>query len=480
MTAKIGSLSEISKLVSTKEKIDEGVLGFMGRFKAGRLLKPLTAFKTKGISLTQVFTALCLSRFQGLSVFASQQTGISKMDENTMYRMMNNPLMNWRSLLWCFAGQFLKITSTHGTPSESPKCFVIDDTDIVKTGKKIENVSKIHQHTTGTFAFGFKMLVLAFWDGKSLLPINFSFHRESKKNNYGLTEKEQKAQFSKKREERSFGHQHVKEVDMEKGAVALSMLKTACKRGLIAAYVLTDSWFVSDDMIKGIRRIRKGAMHLVGMCKMDTRKFTVEKRELNSKEIILKRGRKTHHSRIYKSDYITVYALFKGTPVKLFYIKYHRSKDWKLLLTTDLKLSFAKAMEIYQIRWSIEVMFKECKQYLRLGKAQNIDFDGQIADAAITLITHIVLSLNLRFQDYETMGGLFRDTKACLIEMTIVERILQVVLQIIAELLEILSIDVEETIAALIDNHQNAQKVIILLNAVNQQINPDEKIKNVA
>ncbi|GHT21011.1 hypothetical protein FACS189430_10370 [Bacteroidia bacterium] len=63
MTAKIGSLSEISKLVSTKEKIDEGVLGFMGRFKAGRLLKPLTAFKTKGISLTQVFTALCLSRF---------------------------------------------------------------------------------------------------------------------------------------------------------------------------------------------------------------------------------------------------------------------------------------------------------------------------------------------------------------------------------------------------------------------------------
>ncbi|GHT21017.1 hypothetical protein FACS189430_00400 [Bacteroidia bacterium] len=78
------------------------------------------------------------------------------------------------------------------------------------------------------------------------------------------------------------------------------------------------------------------------------------------------------------------------------------------------------------------------------------------------------------------MGGLFRDTKACLIEMTIVERILQVVLQIIAELLEILSIDVEETIAALIDNHQNAQKVIILLNTVNQQINPDEKTKNVA
>ena len=45
-----------------------------------------------------------------------------------------------------------------------------------------------------------------------------------------------------------------------------------------------------------------------------------------------------------------------------------RSKDWKLLLSTDTTLSFVRVMELHQIRWTIEVMFKECKQYLRLGQ----------------------------------------------------------------------------------------------------------------
>lgn len=480
MTTKIGNLNELTTLVSSKEKIDEGVLGFIGQFKIGHLLKPLSDFKKKGISLKNVFAALCLCRLQGLSVYASQKTGITSMDDNTMYRMMDNPQMNWRSLLWSFARQFMKIISEHGTTSGTPRCFVLDDTDIVKTGKKIENVSKIHQHATGRFAFGFKMLVLAFWDGKSLIPVNFSLHRESKNKNYGLTAKEQKRQYRKERDPKSPGYQHVKELDKEKGEVALSMLKTACRRGVIAAYVLMDSWFVTDEMLKGVRQIRNGIMQVVGMCKMDKRKFTVEKRERNSHEIIPLKGRNQRYSRRYKSAYIAVHAAYKGVPVKLFYIKYHRSKDWKLLLTTDLSLSFVKAMEIYQIRWSIEVMFKECKQYLRLEKAQNIDFDGQVANAAITLITNIILSLNLRFQAYETMGGLFRDTQAYLIELTIVERIMQVVLKIIVELLDILCIDVDETIASLIENNQNANKVLILLNAVNKQIKSEAKTDNAA
>jgi hypothetical protein len=434
-------------------------------------LKRLSTFKKKGISLMDVFAALCLSRFQGLSVYAAQKTGMVDMDENTMYRMMNNELMDWRSVLYGFAKRFLKITSEKGEPSNTPKCFVLDDTDIVKTGKTIEYISKIHRHTTNTFAFGFKMLLLAFWDGKSLVPINFSLHRESKKNHYGLTPKEQRAQYSKERAIESPGSAHVRELDMPKPEVALRMLKTASKCGLIAKYVLMDSWFVNDVLIAAIRGIRKGAMHVVGMCKMDTRKFLLENQELNSKAILLKRQKNKHHSRLYNSDYITVYATYKGTPVKLFYIKYRKAKDWNLLLTTDLTLSFVKAMELYQIRWSIEVLFKECKQYLRLGKAQNTDFDGQIADVAITLVTHIILSLNLRFQAYETMGGLFRDTQTFLIEQTIVERIMKVVLKILVDLLEILAIDVDETLAGLFENDRKAQKVIILLKAVNKQIN---------
>ena len=61
-------------------------------------------------------------------------------------------------------------------------------------------------------------------------------------------------------------------------------------------------------------------------------------------------------------------------------------------------------------------MYKECKQYLRPGKAQNADFYGQIADATLTMITYTILTLYKRFEAYETMGALFRHTQAEMLE----------------------------------------------------------------
>jgi len=326
-------------------------------------------------------------------------------------------------------------------------------------------------------------LVLALWDGKSLLPIDFSLHRESHKNNWGLKVKEFKRLFVKKRDAKSPCSERFDELDMEKPAVALQMLRRACKYGILASYVLMDSWFTNHTMIQGIGKIRKGMMHVVGICKMDKRKFKLGEKELNSDAIIkLKETRKgnKHYSRKYKSEYMRVDALYKGTQVRLFYIKYKRSKNWKLLLTTDLSLSFAKTMELYHIRWSIEVFFKECKQYLRFGQAQNTDFDGQIADATITLITHLILSLQFRFQAYETMGGLFRKIQNQMIQDTLHERIMTVVLEIIIRLLEILSIDVDETIKLMIEGNENTEQVINLLMTVNEVSKLKEKNKMVA
>jgi hypothetical protein len=137
-------------------------------------------------------------------------------------------------------------------------------------------------------------------------------------------------------------------------------------------------------------------------------------------------------------------------------------------------------MELYRIRWNIEVMFKECKQYLRLGKAQNTDFCGQIADAALTLITYTILSLYKRFEDYETLGGLFRGTQAEIIEKTLCERIALVFLKIVADLLEFLCIDADESLRCLIAAKTSDKRLIILLNAINQLNNNSGSLLNVA
>ena len=67
-----------------------------------------------------------------------------------------------------------------------------------------------------------------------------------------------------------------------------------------------------------------------------------------------------------------------------------------------------------------------------------------------------------------------------MLEKTLCERIEMVILKILRDLLEILCIDVEQTIYRLMSSQKTAQEIIILLNAVNQLDNRLVKSHNVA
>ena len=482
MGAKLGILNELSNILTKKEKTDEGVLSFSKQFNIGRLLKPYSFVKKQGFSLMLVLVALLLSRLGGLSVYAAQKTGNLKMDDNTIYRLMNNPLIDWNSILLSFARQFISCVSSRcEVDKKAIRCFIIDDTDIEKCGKTFEGASKIYSHKEHRALFGYKLLLLCYWDGKSLIPCGLTLHREYKKHEYGLTEKQQKRQFSRKRNGEGHFQERYDELDEEKLSASIKMLKRCVKRSISGSCVLMDSWFVTEYMLKEIRNIRNGILHVVGMCKIDKRKFEVGGKELNSHTIIRMTENSSHKVRScdrYKSRYFVVTGKYKGIPVKLFYIKYKKARTWTLLLTTDCTLSFIKTMELYQIRWGIEVLYRECKQYLRLGKSQNTDLCGQIADATLTMITYTILSLYKRFESYETLGELFRDTQKELIEKTLCERIELVILKILAELLEIFSIDVEETLYRLTSSEKVTKDVLVMLSAVNQLYGKSETLFN--
>lgn len=51
-----------------------------------------------------------------------------------------------------------------------------------------------------------------------------------------------------------------------------------------------------------------------------------------------------------------------------------------------------RVFEIYSIRWTIEVFFKESKYYFLLGKSQSQDFDIQIVDITISVILYNIFS----------------------------------------------------------------------------------------
>ena len=473
MASKIAHLSELENVLCNDEKTNEGILHFFTTFKITRLLAAFGSFKSKGFDVSVLLLSLLIFRLRSESICRMQirsRNFLEKIDDNTFYRLMNNPWMDWRKLLMGFAKQFIAQAKSKGDATSGPTCFVLDDTDIEKTGKKFEFIGRIFNHVTKLYPLGFKLLLLAFWDGKSLIATDCSLHREKgKKKTYGMSRKELKSQFSKKRDSKSPGHKRVEELDMKKGEVAVLMLKRAVKNGLIATYVLMDSWFVNDYMIKSVRAIKDGAMHLLGMCKLDRRHYLIDKKELNAHQLITKNERKkSRYSRKYKSTYISLVADYKGVKVRLFFIRYNNAKNWTLLLTTDLTLSFVKAIELYQIRWTIEVLFKECKQYLRLGGSQNTDFDGQIADVTITLATHTILSVQKRFSSYETMGELFRETQQHLLELTLWERLCRVFLKMIVQLAVILNVDMEEILEKLMQSDQTSKQLLAILKVVDE------------
>ncbi len=473
MASKIAHLSELESVLCNNEKTNEGILHFFSVFKIGRLLGSFGSFKSKGIDVTVLLLSLLVFRLRGESICRMQTRSknfLEKIDDNTFYRLMNNPWMNWRKLLIAFAKQFVAQAKARGDNTAGVTCFVLDDTDIEKTGKTMEFISRIFNHVTKLYPLGYKLLLLAFWDGKSLIATDCSLHREKgKKGTYGLSKKELKSQFSKKRDSKSPGQKRVEELDIKKGEVAVSMLKRAVKNGLVASFVLMDSWFVNDYMIKSVRAIKKGAMHLLGMCKLDKRQYMVDKKLLNAHQLITKNERKnSKYSRKYKSTYISLVVDYKGEKVRLFFIRYNNGKNWTILLTTDLTLSFVGAIELYQIRWTIEVLFKECKQYLRLGGSQNTDFDGQVADITITLATHTILSLQKRFSSYETMGELFRETQQHLLELTLWERLVKVFLKMVTQLATILNIDMEEMTEKLMKNNKTSKQLLVMLKALRE------------
>jgi hypothetical protein len=483
MSSKIGNLSELENVLCDIDKTNKGVLHFVSAFKLSRLLGAFNALKSKGISVSVLLVSLIFFRLRGGSINSMVHQRFSflpMVDDNTFYRLMNNPWMDWRRLLLGFAKQFKMHVETKAESCVNLTCFIVDDTDLPKSGKTIEFVSRIFNHVNNTYHLGYKMLLLGWFDGKSIVPADFSLHREAGRHgNYGLTGKDRKKQFKKQRDKKSLSLKRIKELDENKVVNTISMLKRAGRNGFMADYVLMDSWFVNDYIIKGIRGIKHGAMHVLGLCKIDKRNYHSMGKMMNAKQLIVKHERKkSKHSRQHKSHYIPLVVDYKGEAVKLFFIRYNNANKWTLMLTTDLKLNFTQAIERYQIRWSIEVLFKECKQYLRLGGSQNTDFDGQIADTTLALATYTILTLQKRFGCYETLGGLFREIQQGLLEMTLWERLIRAFIQMVIHLLDFLSIDIEETMRKMLKLSYNDTKFTAVISLLEKCSHKPEKTNN--
>lgn len=385
--------------------------------------------------------------------------------KDVFYRLLNDSLIPWRKISYKLSMQLIGKTSSKSNDIEnkSPRCLIVDDSDLPKTGRRTELIGKVFSHVTHQSILAFKGLFMGYHDGKSFFALDFSLHGErgkNKKKPYGLSNKQLKERFFKFRYKNSVSYQRKEEYFTTKIQSMIKMIRTAIANGLRFDYVLVDSWFTCFELVKFIKTRRIG-VYLLGMAKMGKTRYLFNGKKLTAKEIVdyQRKAKKIKRSKQLASYYSEVLVNFNEIPVKLFFSKTSRKGKWHLLLTTDLKLNFEQAYKIYSIRWSIEVFFKEAKQYLGLGKSQSQDFDAQIATTTICMLQYNLLAVAKRFTDYESLGELFRNTKAETIQLTVAERIWQIIIDVLAALTELFEIDTEMLMEKLLSDNERIEKL---------------------
>ncbi len=334
--------------------------------------------------------------------------------KDVFYRLLNDFSIPWRKVSYKLSMQLIGKASSNNTRKndDQPRCLIVDDTDLPKTGRSIELIGRVFSHVTQKSVLAFKGLFLGYHDGKSFFALDFSLHGEEGKNKkkpYGLTAKQLKARYSKPRVKSSPGSKRKQEYFTTKIENMIEMVRTAIGQGLRFDYMLVDSWFTCFALVRFVTTRRIGC-HLLGMAKMGKTRYLFNAKKLTSKEIIdcLRKQKKLKRSKQLTCFFSEAIVDFNGIPVKLLFCKTSRKGKWNVLLTTNKELDFEQAYRIYSIRWSVEVFFKESKHYLGLGKCQSQDFDAQIAHTTICMIQYNLLSVAKRFTDYESLGEMLK------------------------------------------------------------------------
>ena len=463
----INKISELKNGFTPKWLEPDFILSSLKCFSFSALCKCLNTLKQRGYSFESLFSCLICLPFLGLKTVHSFTGSILsshiEAHKDAFYRLKNNPEICWRKILWLFSSKFIKLTDENGLKDKNAvRCLIFDDSTLPKTGRYIEKISRVWDHVSNRCILGYKLLAMGYWDGVSFIPLDFSLHRERGKNAdkpFGLKKKEYRKQYRKKRQKGTHTCVRAKETDSTKIESALRMFWQAISQGVRVDYVLMDSWFTCDAFISAVRKVKKQTVHLIGMYKIPRTLFDYLARQLTYSQIrnMLGKPKRCRKLRLYYKEAIVDY---NGQPLKMFFSRQGKNGKWRVFITTDTGLSFIRMIKIYQVRWSIEVFFKEAKQLLGLGKCQSNDFDAQIADTTITMIQHILLTLKYRFEHYESKGALFEQVREGVVQSRLNERLWGLFIELL-QVLEVLFDGIDEMeILERVLNDEKAYQVI--------------------
>ncbi len=384
--------------IHASEKATLTFIKLFKRLKINTMLHSAGIRKESGFSTKDIFTFLLMLVFQGhnLDRHLKSLRGFDLPRKDTFYRFLNYPKYAWRRFLNTLnhrvISEFESLTS-----HSRVKVFILDDSVFSRSrSKHVELLARVFDHANGRFIKGFTMLTLGWSDGFSFIPVDFTMLSSPNKEN-------RLKNLNTSIDKRTSGYKRRIEALLKKPEAASRLLDNALANGITADYVLMDSWFTNEPMIKDV--LYKN-LHVIGMVKALRQKYsykgsTFTLKELR-KQLPISRKKEILGSLNVETKH--------GIPVKLVFVQNrNKRREWLVVLSTDTHLDDDEIIRIYGMRWSIEVFFKSTKSFLKLGSEfQGRSFDMLISHTTIVFTRYILLEWERRQnQDERTFGNLF-------------------------------------------------------------------------
>ena len=346
--------------------------------------------------LNQVLCALLiwqLLKVASIHCFRAELGQILSGKVSVLYDFLGREDINWRGLASELARRVFR---QNELGSRAQRAFVVDDTSKARAGRKVQGTSCYFDHTESRTRKGHQMLQLGLAAEKGFLPLESQLVMGEK----AAVVKPQDKPFKDHRSAAARDLARAREQNKQKRF--RDMLQRAVRAGFSALYVLADAWFGCKENILcaldlgliGIFQMKRGnlAYEYQGQSYTATQLYAKVRRRMQplndrarykTASLTVRLNLQTDNEQ--PAHRVAVRLVF-STPVR------ECSADtWVVFLCTDVTLKDAKILEVYALRWSIEVYFKEIKQNLGFLKEQSGRYELAYASVHLAAMRYLLL-----------------------------------------------------------------------------------------
>lgn len=377
---------------------------FFAEFHVGQILRSCNAYKLRGFAVMAIFLVAFEAVFQRRSFYQRKKDAPESIpfERDTFYRFLNSCAIYWRKFTLLLGTAIIQKAIAPLTSGARRNVLIIDDSLFSRNrSKKVELLARVYDHVSGTYMKGFRMLTLGWSDGNTFLPLSHCLLSSSSK-------QQQLQGASEDVDPRSNGGKQRKLAQCKAPEVVLTLLQEAREAGAPARHVLFDSWFCSPASLHQIHEL--GYDVIARVKKSEKMHFCLQGRMQDVMAIYRNQKKRRGRSAYLLSVEAEAVKDSERLPVRLVYVRNkNKRSDYLVLVSTDLTLSEEEIIQTYGKRWNIEVFFKMCKSYLRLGKeTRSISYDALTAHTAIVFARYMMLALEQRRNmDERSLGELF-------------------------------------------------------------------------